>query len=126
MKNKILIIEDELDYIRLLKQQLLKQNFAVIEAYSGKVGLAKAKKEKPDLILLDICMPIMDGMTMLNLLRKDPEGMKTKIILLTNLEPDEKMIAKIVKYQPDYYFIKSDIKFGDLLNKINELLRSSQ
>jgi CheY-like chemotaxis protein len=122
MKNKILIIEDELDYMKILKKQLLKEDFEVIEANSGKGGLVKVKKEKPDLILLDIRMPVMDGLTMLDLLRKDDFGKKIKVILLTNLEPNEKVVEKTIKAQANYYFIKSDIKFEKLLNKINELL----
>ena len=94
----------------------------MIEAKNGQEGLRLAKKESPDLILLDIRMPVMDGMTMLNLLRKEKAGKKIKIIILTNLEPDDKIIGDVVKDQPSYYFVKSDIKFNDLVEKIEELL----
>jgi two-component system, OmpR family, alkaline phosphatase synthesis response regulator PhoP len=120
--KKILIIEDELAYSKLLDDQLTAKGYQIIHAEDGEVGLEIAKKEKPDLILLDIRMPKMDGMTMLNLLRQDPAGKKVKVIMLTNLEPDDKMIGKVVSDQPAYYFIKSDIQFSDLLGKIKELL----
>jgi DNA-binding response OmpR family regulator len=119
--KKILVIEDELAYSRLLNDQLTAKGYTVIEAENGEKGLALAKKEKPDLILLDIRMPKMDGMTMLNLLRKDDEGEKIKVIMLTNLEPDDKIITQIVKTQPTYYCIKSDIKLEDLMEKIKAL-----
>lgn len=118
--KKILIVEDELAYLELLRSQLSKDGYTVVVATDGKKGLAMAKNENPDLILLDIRLPIIDGMTMLSLLRK--EGIHTKVILLTNLEPDNKIIRGAVTDQPSYYFIKSDIQFSDLLRKIKELL----
>jgi CheY-like chemotaxis protein len=120
--KKILIIEDELAYSKLLNDQLASRSYKIITAYDGQEGLAKAKKEKPDLILLDIRMPKMDGLTMLKILRKDTKGKKIKTILLTNLEPDETIVHKVVDDQPAYYFVKSDTKLEDLIKKIDELL----
>ena len=120
--KKILVVEDEIAYLKLLNSQLTEKGYKVIEAVNGKAGLEKAKSESPDLILLDIRMPIMDGMAMLRLLRKGEESKKTKVIMLTNLEPDDKIIEEVVSDQPSYYFVKSDIQFNDLLEKIKELL----
>lgn len=120
--KKILIIEDELAYLKLLDSQLTQNGYKVIAAIDGKRGLEKAKNEHPDLILLDIRMPGMDGLAMLNLLRKDEAGKKIKVVILTNLEPDEKIIEGVIYDKSSYYFVKSDIKFNDLLKKISELL----
>ena len=120
--KKILIVEDELAYVKLLHDQLVAKGYEVITAKDGKEGLALAQKEEPDMILLDIRMPVMDGMTMLSLLRKNGNGKKAKVIMLTNLEPDDKIIGDVVKDQPAYYFIKSDVKLDDMLEKIHELL----
>lgn len=120
--KKILVVEDELAYLKLLNSQLTEKGYTVIEAINGKKGLEKVKSESPDLILLDIRMPVMDGMVMLDLLRKGEAGKKTKVIMLTNLEPDNKIIEKVASDQPSYYFVKSDIQFDDLLGKIKELL----
>ncbi len=120
--KKILVVEDELAYLKLLNSQLTEKGYQVIEAINGKIGLEKAKSENPDLILLDIRMPVMDGMAMLDLLRKEEAGKKTKVIMLTNLEPDDKILGGVVSGQPAYYFVKSDIQFNDLLEKIKELL----
>lgn len=120
--KKILVVEDELAYLKLLNSQLTEKGYQVIEAMDGKKGLEMAKKENPDLILLDIRLPVMDGMAMLDELRKEEAGKKTKVIMLTNLEPDEKIIKQVVSDQPAYYFVKSDIQFNDLLEKIKELL----
>lgn len=120
--KKILIIEDELAYLTLLRDQLTVEGYRVIAAENGEEGLRIIKKEKLDLILLDIRMPKMDGMTMLELLRKDEEIKETKVIMLTNLTPDDKIIRGVVTGQPAYYFVKSDTQFSDLLAKIKEIL----
>lgn len=120
--KKILIIEDDLAYSKLLNDQLTERSYKIFTAFDGVAGLSKAKKEKPDLILLDIRMPKMDGLTMLKALRKDSRGKKTKTIMLTNLEPDETIVHKVVDDQPAYYFVKSDTKLEDLIKKIDELL----
>jgi CheY-like chemotaxis protein len=120
--KKILIVEDEPSYIQLLSDQLSKKDYQVIKAGNGQDGLTAAIQENPDLILLDIKMPIMDGMTMLNLLRQEKSGKDIKVIMLTNLEPDIKIIGNIIRDQPTYYFVKSDVKFSDLLEKIEELI----
>jgi len=120
--KKILVVEDELAYLKLLNSQLTEKGYQVIEAINGKIGLEKAQKENPDLILLDIRMPVMDGMAMLELLRKEEAGKKTKVIILTNLEADDKILGEVIKDQPTYYFVKSNIQFDELLEKIKELL----
>ena len=120
--KKILVVEDELAYLKLLNSQLTEKGYTVIEAINGKKGLEMAKSENPDLILLDIRMPVMDGMAMLKELRKEEAGKKTKVIMLTNLEPDDKILGEVLSDQPSYYFVKSDIQFNDLLEKIKELL----
>jgi len=120
--KKILIVEDELAYLKLLKSQLTERGYEVSEAVNGRKGLEAAKKEKPDLILLDIRMPVMDGMTMLGLLRKEVWGKKMNVIILTNLEPDDKILGNVITDEPSYYFVKSDIQLGELLTKIKNLV----
>lgn len=120
--KKILIVEDELSYVRILNDQLTSKGYQVIEAHDGKTGLDLAIKENPDLILLDIKMPIMDGMTMLDRLRQEITGKKIKVIMLTNLEPSDKIIDNAIKDQLTYYFVKSDTKFVELIDKVKELI----
>lgn len=120
--KKILIVEDEISYYKLLNDQLSSKGYEVFNATNGKEGLALSKKHKPDLILLDIKMPVMDGMTMLDLLRRTENGNPTQVIMLTNLEPNGKIIDNAIKDQLTYYFVKSDTKIVSLLKKIKELL----
>ncbi len=119
--KKILLVEDELPYITLLKDKLSNE-FEILVANDGKQGLEIAIKNKPDLILCDISMPIMDGMTMLKELRKDEFGARVKVIMLTNLEPTEDIIKSAVAGQPTSYVIKSDTSFSELITKIKEAL----
>lgn len=124
MTNKfiILVIEDEVAYLDLVSSELTRKGYKVIKAMDGVDGLAKAKKVNPDLILLDIRMSKMDGIKMLDLLRKYEKARRIKVIILTNIEPDNKIIDAVISDQPHYYFIKSDIKFDELINKIDEML----
>src|SRR5476649_2437900 len=119
--KKILIIEDDVSYLRLLRDQLTKKNYHVIEAKDGKEGLALAKEQHPNLILLDIKMPIMNGMDMLEELRKCPYGKTALVIILTNIEPTDRILQKVLKDLPTYYLIKSDIRLAELLTKIKDL-----
>jgi DNA-binding response OmpR family regulator len=119
--KKILIVEDELAYVHLLRNKL-RPDYQILHAQDGRIGLAKAKSEKPDLILLDIVMPAMDGLTALNELRKDTWGKTAKVILLTNLEANDRIVMKVSEDLPTYYCIKSDVTLDDLLDKIKELL----
>ncbi len=120
--KKILVVEDEIAYSRLLHDQLTTAGYQVVLAEDGERGLSMAKSEKPDLILLDIKLPKMDGMAMLDLLRKEPNGKTVKVIILTNLEANEKIIQEVTQDLPTYYCIKSDTKLDDLIEKIKTTL----
>lgn len=121
--KKILIVEDEIPLREALVDKLTREGFDALEAKNGEEGLQAALKEKPDLILLDIIMPVMDGMTMMKKLREDEWGKKVPIILLTNLSATEERIVKgIVENEPAYYLVKSDWKIGDVVKKVKERL----
>lgn len=120
--KKILVIEDEPSYQKLLHNQLTEDGYEIIEAKEGKEGLSLAKLEHPDLILLDIKMPGMNGLIMLDELRKDSYGNSAKVIILTNLEPDDKILRTVLVDKPSYYLMKSDIQLTDLLKKIKDIL----
>jgi len=82
-KTKILIVDDEPNIVQTLKARLEMCNYAVVTACNGREGLQMALGEKPDVILLDIMMPVMDGHEMLEVLRKDPDGRHCSVIMLT-------------------------------------------
>ena len=122
-KKSILVVEDEVQLRGALRDFLVQNGFSVLEAGNGEVGLDVATQEHPDLILLDIVMPKMDGMTMLQLLRDDPWGKTVPVIILTNLSAsDEKRNQSATELLPSFYLVKSDWKLENLLEKINECL----
>lgn len=123
MAKKVLIVEDEEDLREALADQLSREGFDVREAHNGEKGLYYALKERPDLILLDIVMPKMDGMTMMRKLREENTwGKEVPIILLTNLSADDRIMRGITKHEPAYYLVKSDWKIEDVVEKVKEKL----
>lgn len=120
--KRILIVEDELAYLRLLKDQLEHLGYEVVTATNGAAGLDEVKKQIPDLILLDVRMPIMDGIQMLKELRTMEEGKSIKVIYLTNVEPDDSTIREVITNHPTYYLIKSDIELASLMAKVKSLV----
>lgn len=84
MANKrILIIEDEKQLVEMLTMRLEKEGYDVISAHDGKSGLEKARSEKPDLIILDLMLPIMDGYRVCAFLKKDSRYSKIPILMFT-------------------------------------------
>ncbi len=120
--KKILIIEDELPMLKALSDKFSLEGFSVLEARNGNEGLNVALETKPDLILLDLLMPIMDGKAMMEKLRQDAWGKKVPIIILTNLNPDDKTLNEIIESGPAYYFIKSKWKLEDLVARAKKEL----
>ncbi|QQG41470.1 MAG: response regulator [Candidatus Woesebacteria bacterium] len=124
--KKILIVEDEPSFLNLLHKELTSKGYTVVDAKDGKEGYDTAVLVKPDLILLDILMPGVDGLTMLELLRKSKEGKDMKVIILTNLELDNNVMKRALDAKPLYYFVKSDIALSALIEKIDEELMEQE
>lgn len=83
-KTKILLVDDDKDFVEATRLVLESKPYEVVVAYDGDEGLAKARKEKPDLIILDIIMPVKDGFSAAEQLKKDPELKKIPVIMLTS------------------------------------------
>ncbi|MFA5389173.1 MAG: response regulator [Candidatus Omnitrophota bacterium] len=121
-KKTILIIDDEEDLRKLLKMNLESAgDFKVITAANGMEGIAWAQKIKPDLILLDILMPDMDGIETLKILRKDKDTFKVPVIMLTALgyAPFK---SRALELRADGYITKP-IDAGELKTKIDNVLK---
>jgi len=115
------IVEDDVSVQNALAEKLSREGFSIIEAKNGKEGLNMALTKHPDLILLDIKMPVMDGVTMLKFLRADQWGKNASVMVLSNLN-DDKTISEAVGQNTFEYYIKSDIKLEDLIKKVREKL----
>jgi two-component system alkaline phosphatase synthesis response regulator PhoP len=83
-RAKILLVDDDVDFVEATKIVLESKPYEVIVAYEGGEGLQKARKENPDLILLDIIMPVKDGFTAAEQLKKDPQLSKIPVVMLTS------------------------------------------
>ena len=119
--KKILIVEDDRVLLNLMNEQFSAEGFEVLTALNGKEGLDSALKMHPDLILVDILMPIMDGMEMTEKLREDTWGKNAKIIVLTNLNSEDK-VAKFLEKGAYDYLIKSDWPLDEVVKKAKEKL----
>ena len=115
--KKILVIEDEVSLLEALHLKLKKEQYSVLLARNGQEGLEIALHEHPDLILLDIIMPVMDGITMLKKLRKNPQGKDIPVIILTNLAGSEK-VAEALENESFDFLVKADWKLEDVVKKV--------
>lgn len=118
LNKKILIVEDEAPLRNAVTDILTFEGFEVFQAKNGQEGLDIALKEHPDLILLDLMMPIMDGLTMLEKLRQDAEfGKSAAVILLTNINDPDK-VAMATEAGSYDFLVKSDWNIEDVVKKI--------
>ena len=125
-KSKILIVEDDEDTRAVYCKLLSMNGFETVCAVNGKEGLDEAVQKLPDLILLDVLMPVMDGFTMFKELRKqDGPAKEIPVIILTNLSADrENIIEKVVETKPVYYLVKAGLPLDKLVEKVKEVLGS--
>lgn len=121
MPKKILIVEDEITLLKALAEKLIEAGFKVIEAEDGKQGLESALKEQPDLILLDIILPRMDGLTVLHKLQANAQTKKIPVIILTNLI-DSDHLSEQVRQGGHDYLVKTDWKLAEVIHKVKERL----
>jgi DNA-binding response OmpR family regulator len=119
--KKILIIEDEPALLNALKDKMEASGYLVLRAKDGEQGLEMALSDHPDLIILDIIMPRMDGFIMLEKLRADAWGKEAKIIILSNLN-DKDYVMKSFRNEVYDYYVKTDIRIDDLISKVREKL----
>jgi two-component system, OmpR family, alkaline phosphatase synthesis response regulator PhoP len=124
MKKRILLIEDEEDIITTLVFRLESEGYEVITAMDGEAGLDKAKKEKPDLILLDLMLPKMNGYKICVNLKGDSAFKHIPIIILT-ARAEEADRKKSEEVGADAYITKP-FEPSVLLGKIKELLQDKQ
>lgn len=120
-KQKILIVDDEPDILELIEYNLKKEGYQVFLASNGQDGIAVAKKVHPDLIILDIMMPKMDGIEACRLMRAIPEFKNTFMVFLTARSEEYSEIAGFNVGADDY--IAKPIKPRALVSRINAILR---
>lgn len=119
-----MIVEDEKPLINALSIKLKDEGFKVFQAGNGEEGLKVGYENKPDLVLLDLKMPHMDGVSFMQQIRSREEewGKKVKVIILTNLRPDETIINGLAGMDPSYYLIKAEWTIAEIVLKVKEVL----
>ena len=119
--KKILIIDDEEEFLEFVKANLeLRGDYRVFTAANGEKGMALAEKRKPDLVLLDIIMPVVDGFEVLKRLRACENTKSIPVIMLTARSDDEAML-KALELHDDGYIIKP-LKIEELEEKVEKAL----
>lgn len=121
LQKSVLIIEDEAMLLQALTDALTAEGFTVFGATNGQEGLMVAKSKHPDLILLDILMPKMDGLTMVKELRADPWGQNALVIILTNVN-DYRSVAEALGQHVHDYLVKSDWAVGEVVDAVKKKL----
>ena len=120
-KKKILVVDDEEDMQKLLKIRFEQENFIVITAGDGEAGIKAAELEVPDLILMDIMMPKMDGYSCLKEIRKISKIKDTPILMLSGKE--EEKIKDLFAFQKISGYVEKPFELDNLVAKIKEILK---
>ncbi|HUV81390.1 MAG TPA: response regulator [Patescibacteria group bacterium] len=116
--KKILIIEDDKFLRELISKKLLKEGHTVNEAIDGEDGIKKTREDKPDLILLDLILPGIDGFEVLSQIKTDPSLATIPVIILSNLGQRED-VEKGLKLGAVDYLIKAHFTPGEIIEKVN-------
>ena len=120
-QKKILVIDDEEDILKLLRLRLQQENLNVIVASDGDIGVKSAEQELPDLILLDIMMPEMDGYSCLKEIRKLPKTKDIPVLILSGKE--EKKVRDLFAFQNISGYLEKPFKLDDVAEKVKEILK---
>ena len=123
-KNQILIIEDEKDIGELLEYNLQKEGFDTILTNNGESGLRAARKEKPNLLILDLMLPGIDGLEVCRLIKTDNDIKNISIVMLTALGQEEDIVKGLESGADDY--ITKPFSFKVLVARIKSVLRRGQ
>lgn len=124
MAKKILVIDDEENIVELLRMNLKQQGYVPICAYSGREAIDKAQKMRPDLILLDIMMPDINGLEVCRKLREDPLMKKIPIIILSAKSEETDKVIGLGVGADDY--ITKPFSIRELFARINAALRRTE
>lgn len=121
MKPIILVVDDDTNLTQLYEAALTARGYRVLVANNGEEALAAAEREKPDLILLDIMMPSIHGLHVLDIIKATPETSESKIIMLTALG-DEGTKERALECGAEDYIVKSESNMAEIIERINRAL----
>lgn len=122
--HKVLIIEDDHFLSSILKNRLEKEGFRVLQAFDGDEGLAMARKEKPDVVLLDLIMPKVSGFEVLEGIASDPELSRIPVMIASNLGQDSD-IEKAKSLGAHDYYVKVRTSIDELAQMVKNVLEKT-
>jgi len=120
--EKIVFIEDERTLQKMLGEALEAAGFSVASANDGETGIALVLQEMPDLVLLDLILPKMDGFSVLQTLKGDEKTKDIPVMVLTNLEAAED-VEKVITLGATTYLVKANYDLPDIVAKVKEVLK---
>ncbi len=121
-QKKILIIDDDPMIARMYQERFSRDGFEVVLAFNGEEGLEKAEKEKPDIILLDMMMPKMNGYEMLKALREKKEITSIPVIILSSLGADPELIEKSKQLDVVDVIDKAAVPAKEVIERVKAVL----
>jgi len=124
MKRKVLIIEDDIALYNMYSTELSLKGYEVLNVSDGSKAFEEAKKEKPDLVLLDVMLPQKNGLAILEELKSNEDTRDIRVVMLTNYGTDEN-ISKAVELGAEDYIMKYNIVPSELSSKVNAILGDS-
>ena len=122
MAKNILIIEDDKFLRELIVQKLIKEGYDAAEAIDGEEGIKKVKTAKPDLVLLDLILPGIDGFEVLTRMKENPSLVQIPVIILSNLGQKDD-VERGLKLGAVDYLIKAHFTPGEIIDKIRNTLK---
>ncbi len=122
MAKSILIVDDDETIRRVLSDKFQAEKFDVFSAGNGEEGLNLAVSKHPSIILLDLVMPVMDGMSMLKALRQDDWGKEVPIMILTNINNGDN-VGEALRYNVYDFLVKTDWRLEDVVERVKNRLK---
>ena len=122
---KVLVVDDDQALLEMYTMRLKEEAFEVIDARNGEEALARAVDSKPDVILLDVMMPKVNGFDVLDILKSTPETKKIPVLILTVLIQDADR-ERGLKAGAEDYLVKSETMPGQVIEKVKQVLSKNQ
>ncbi len=121
IKTKVAIIEDDIAIVQMYRTKFETEGYDVATAPDGVTGLELIESFEPDIVLLDLMMPNMNGLDMLSRLRSQPNGRSAKVVVLTNMG-DTETATKVFKMAADDYIVKAEMTPKQVAERVKALL----
>ncbi|HBM45710.1 MAG: Two component transcriptional regulator, winged helix family [Parcubacteria group bacterium GW2011_GWF2_38_76] len=124
-KNKVLLVDDDPLIIRMYEYRLRHDGYEVLLAFDGEKAVIEAKAQLPDIILLDLMMPKMNGVETLKFLKKEPDTKNIPVIILTNLGDDPSYVNLTKEMGANDYLVKSEMSLKDLTQRVGSIIEKN-